>query len=1063
MMKKKLVKIIGSLIIAMGICSVVSIATINEPVSGVATETLFQQSTTLLNSNIKEQYVVGETFVMPDAPMLADGKRSYPSKITLRAPNGKGYTQKEVVLEMAGVYTIEYKAKTVEGKLLKQTETFKCVSTLYNLDGKNIKAEYGAFSEYKDTEEGVKLELTPSSKFSLNKTIDLSTMDNSYEESVAFEPIISFYVAPHSLYTADAKEINIVLTDVYDSSNTVSIAVKKADDVDVTQTYQYQYTYLTAAAPGQIKLGLHSKSGAGEDIYTWTNGDGKTYIINEGNQFGTPARFSMTGGMESDGSYVGKELISIGWDNDEKRVYVQSESNGKITRSIITDLDEPTLYDDFFKGFTTGEVYLSMTASGYSSSSCRMVITQIAGVDQSFMQNNYFEDTVAPSLEIDLLGYQEPPKAIVGKTYPVFKASANDNYDKTLIVNTSVYKNYYKNTPANVSLINGCFTPTEKGVYTIVYTVQDDAGNVTQKTVDITAVDNISEVKISLAEKTDGGFVGTFIPVAPATLMDGSGEHKLIVRAYHNDKKGISYEVDQKNWCFRPLYAGDYTITYSYGDYLETKETSYSITVEEDIKPYIPNDAVFPEYVLKNSKVQIPGQIGYLFENGMPIKKQCQVIVRQDKGDYVLTSAKSVEVTASETFTVIYRLYAGNKFSEVEYVIPVIDAGLHEEEALDITKFFVGDFKAEVQEEYVLFTASGREKDYAEMQFVKSLLAEKFQLEFGTDGAYTGFENIVITLTDSVNKDIVVSFVVAPDTMGKATVKINGQGTAYSLDTDFFTDSSVNHTFYYNNESKAVELTSDLVISIAQDLNGKDFNGFPSHYVDLKVRVNGIENSFKHKAAIRIAKVNNQFFASTETSDWFEPEITTRSVREAKKLGDIQELLPIYAADVLDPYIKLEMKVFDPDGDIVTALDGTVLNCCDNTKTYKIKLEKYGIYSIEYYVEDGAGNSTDYSYIVKVVDFDAPEITLSDLITEGNVGDEIRLADVTVSDNLDDAEDIEITWYIKTPTGRMLSLFADDIQHNAFKAQESGTYTIYCYAFDSAGNYALESYVVTIS
>ena len=1053
MKEGKWIKAIPSLMLIVGACSIMTVAATSKVIMGYATNT----QDNLIERTIKEQYVIGDTFFMPQAPMLSYDNKEYQSTAFLRDPNGKGYTQSEIVLDTAGVYTIEYKAIAENGRLLKETQTFKCFSSLYNIEGRNAKVEYGNFETYPNTMDGIKVSLTPSSKFSVNKIIDLSTMHNSYESNVEFTPLISFYVAPQTLYTPDAKEIDIVLTDAHNADNKVTLAIKQAEDVDVTAAWQYENVYLTASAEDQMKIGLEKREN-GE--FTWI--DGNNYVVCKGTQYGASSPFSMQGGFEkSTGCLVDKQLLSIGWDYDEHRVYVQCQTNGRVVKSIVSDLDDDLLYDNLFKGFTTGEVYMSITAGGYSSTSCQMVITDIAGCEEDLLKYNYFEDVKAPEVKVDMSEYATAPNAIVGKPYPVFNASCSDDYDANLTTTVNVYRGYTSNCPIKVSVIDGCFIPSAEGVYTIVYTAVDDAGNITKKTVEVSAINNIQEVQISLSEKINTGIVGREIFVASANIAYGTGRQSLTVLAKHKANSNIVYEINQETWSFRPLYAGEYDIVYCYGDYIETKEKSYVLSVAKDTTPYIPQEVVLPDYVLKNSTLELPNQVGYIFDDGNAVETESQILVRQDYGDFVLLHSNTVKITAEEMLTVIYRLPAQSALYEVEYQIPVVDTGLGMADSLDLSKYFVGDCAADVQNTYILFTANGKEKDTAELQFVKSVLAEEFQIIFGMDKNYSLFESVDITLTDSVNKDVAIRFTVYPNEVGKAMVVLNNTGAPYALGVNFFTGIDENIKLKYNNEGQYVELIeNELTVPVEKDLSGKDFVGFSSHFVNLKIELKGIEKTLTDKAGIRIAKINNQFFSSIK-NDIIEPQVTTRTVREEKNLGETQVLLPIYAADVLDPHIQFQMKVLDPDKEIVTAMDGTLLDNCDTFKTYTIKLEKYGTYSVEYYAVDIAGQETYYSYVIKVVDKVTPEAKLSNLVETGKVGDTIKLAKVTATDNLD--TELNITWFVRTPKGTMLSLFENDVQYNAFVAKEKGVYTVYCYVTDAAGNYTMVSYLVTIS
>ena len=207
-------------------------------------------------------------------------------------------------------------------------------------------------------------------------------------------------------------------------------------------------------------------------------------------------------------------------------------------------------------------------------------------------------------------------------------------------------------------------------------------------------------------------------------------------------------------------------------------------------------------------------------------------------------------------------------------------------------------------------------------------------------------------------------------------------------------------------------------------------------------------------------KVNNQSFTGLK-NDIIEPQMTTRTMRGVMLIGGTAELLPLYAADVVDPYVQFTMQVTDPDHQVVQATDGTVLDGCDTNRAYTISLTKYGQYTIYYIATDSAGWSVEYSYVVNVGENVPPTITLSGKVESGTLGSKIQIATAKVQDNLD--ENLSVACYLKTPSGVFHNLVWEGIEYNAFVAKERGTYTVYYYAIDNVGNYTIESYDIVVS
>ena len=779
-------------------CMAISAATIASGLLGVnSTSKLTLAAEALsVSSPIAEKYVLGETVTLPESATLEYDGKSYNATVTLRDPEGRGYSVSSKTLTMSGQYTVEYKALTEEGHLISEKQVFDCYDTLYSSSGNTSKMYYGTFDEYPETAEGLAVELAAGETLTFNKMVDVSNL--AYDGG-SFKEIISLYVAPNVLYGEDATQLTFTLTDAYDSDNQLKIVLKKYTTTVLANQKTYAiHSYVTAAANGAAQVGLE-KHGRGDFYY----GDGSTYKVHKNNFYGTAITFSMTGGYESVGSYVGKDELSLGMNYAEGRIFAQTKRADATVRSLVTDWDDNRLYDEPWTGFTTGEAYLSISATNYKATTCRFVVTDLLGVEKDALVENSFKDDNAPVISVEMQDYEQAPTAIVGVAYPVFAANASDNYDGDVDVSVSVWKNYKGSNATRISLIDGKFVPESEDVYSIVYKAVDKMGNVAEKEVKVSAVTNLERVSLTLGEKVEEGETGKTVSVASATIENGSGAHHLSIYAIHKENVNIQYEIDTDTLSFLPLYGGIYQIVYTYGDHIETKTVSYEITIRNGVAPYIGGDISLPKYVIKNGVYKLPTVSGYVFSGNTTKEKKCTLLVRQDNGSLMAVSSNEVKVTAEKTFTVVYQLNDGAGVSKRQFDIPVIDTGLGVADSLNLSKYFISEnFHATSENNAVLYTVSGNDGDTAKMEFIKTLLAENFRLDLSTDREYSQFDSISVTLTDSIDKNISVCIRILKRTVN-AVMTVSGDTNEYDLGQKFFANPNAEFSLKYDGKANA--------------------------------------------------------------------------------------------------------------------------------------------------------------------------------------------------------------------------------------------------------------------
>ena len=302
------------------------------------------------------KYLIDETIRVPEKQIVYDGE-NYETEWYIEQPSGKRICAEEIVLEESGWHNLVY--YTNIGKLkVKSAHEFFVVSRLYDVSSERSKIVYGD-SAYEGVR-GANVSLASGDNFVYNKAIDISNFTSS-------DDIISLVVTPLDLGIVDAEQLHITLTDAYDKNNYVIITVKQ----NTSSTTSFRYTsYVTAHAGGiQIPSGLE-KSTTGTYEY-----NGQKYKIHSNNRYGAYFTFSMTGTFAKDTDKVGAENLNVSMDTATTCVYV---NNGRSSAPLVSKLNDTNIYATAWKGFTTGEVYVSINATAYTASKFNFTIKRIA-------------------------------------------------------------------------------------------------------------------------------------------------------------------------------------------------------------------------------------------------------------------------------------------------------------------------------------------------------------------------------------------------------------------------------------------------------------------------------------------------------------------------------------------------------------------------------------------------------------------------------------------------------------------------------------------------------------
>ena len=190
--------------------------------------------------------------------------------------------------------------------------------------------------------------------------------------------------------------------------------------------------------------------------------------------------------------------------------------------------------------------------------------------------------------------------------------------------------------------------------------------------------------------------------------------------------------------------------------------------------------------------------------------------------------------------------------------------------------------------------------------------------------------------------------------------------------------------------------------------------------------------------------------------------------KELEKVAALDSVVTIprpYAADVLSPssMANLKMTVYK-NNKVMTDVAGVELeNITDFKKEYSILLDDYGVYKVIYEYADQYGNVAEQTYsrfTVYVTDTEPPVITVTDDISkpitvEANA--EVNVVNYSVGDNYTAAKRLIVWIVVKDDSFNTVSAVRDA---KTIYLPKAGSYTVYVYCKDNAGNTSYVAYRV---
>ncbi len=980
---------------------------------------------TLSQTEIKAEYAKGTSIDLPNADILVDGEVIDNVKPLVYLPNGKLTSQTSLTLDEIGLYTLEYSTEK-EGKRFAKTQEFRVYDYLLANSSTDEPLFYGEYAYKNDlhdtTVEGLTFKLKQGEQISYNKILDLS-------RSTKDDLLISLEATPLTQTVAEVRDIYVKLTDIYDSTNFLTIRIRKTADENNNNDYAHvagSYgTESLSYVHGELNWGVGTRNGLAGD---WC----KSHTA-----------------------------IKIFFDYDSKCLYTIDSSGQK---ALCVDYEND--YLNAWKGFTTGEVFMTIYADSFTSAAVTEPFKgMILGIyneelnsdlsDDGTVKLNKITQLNAPKIDFGTYLTQDKiPNAMVGFPYEIFPSLQTSIYVESE-TDIKVYYGYNSSSRFAIPIIDNTFTPITDGVYTIVYRSVDVFGNVGEKFVDVYAQKATSSsftFNVQVDDEYKDAVVGTERTVSTDFDAEGElGSVSVYIEAKHSD--GTVVEV--KDSAFYPTKAGEWTVSYTAVDAVKRTGTfSYKVNATVSDKVMFNSAQFSSKYFIVGAKNPIPmlqcvdynvdGEIKDV-DKILAFKGETQVgeitdgfFTPNSAGEYIIkyqsTSAKGV---TSDT---------GNK-----YTFTAIDVGFDSAD-FALNNYFYSKTSAITDRKATDTNVTISVKGNEEIEFIRPLDAVNFALKFNVGNGLEKVQSLTIKLVDVYNENQKLEFTFIKTSNG-VSLSVN-DGKAQNL-VDYKLGGGASIALSLN--SGRLTLGKN-IINISTFVNGDEYLGFSSSLVNFSFNVK-TENGNSDIVDVIINEITGQSFSNVD-ADYIEPRIILKeSVSSSNMMGDEMIIKSAVITDVIDTYSLAKLSVISPSGAYLKDVNGIELKGVAIDKDYKITLTEYGKYKIRYEVSD-SNNSSTSTISFEVLSREKPKIILEETEIEIDEGDTIDIPKITYESA---SSKVKVYIYVRGPIGNLKELESDGKNYvTELKFEQVGKHIIRYLLIDEWNNIAYADYTVIV-
>ncbi len=858
-----------------------------------------------------------------------------------------------------------------------------------------------------------------SAKVNYNKVINLSDYDENTQ-------LFDFIVAPKngSEYNPNPTTITVAnyefrflyvtLTDVHDKDNSVVLEFERRQDF-------FFWSSMRVKTPTQKAAGwVESSKALRQEPY------------------GTPLTSAFTGSPATNqGQHA---VISTYFDYSSKTVYASPDQYFTGEKSLVRDLDD-SFYcaagDTPWKGFTTGEVYLSIEFARINDSTKTAIY--VFGVNGQDLTGETISDTTAPIVKpMDENLLNGTPEGEVGREYRIFDSVAYDGIDGN-IDSSKIEVKVLDPSENQVEIVNGKFVPQVAGQYTIVWNTKDNAGNVGECRLPVTVRGKLASLELAVNGNSlvDSYQVGdTFEISGDVSVKGGAGAYTTSISVLE-ESTGVETLVKAGPYSFNKK--GYYTIIYRAEDYLGNVVTEkFFLRIDSRTKPLVVSPSM-PSAMLVNTELVLPDFVAtdYNSYEGNPVdaKKYYELST-----DGFATSTKyqvGDKFIPTQTGVVSYKVYAINIANASQIFESEVES-FRVVSASNIGEFF-NDGQNGVAADY---SQNGQNPLYAttkdaKLDFINKLSAESFYLTLEIPQTHAGFNKLTVTLTDGVKKEQTATISLVKRADGNLNVLLNG-ALAAEIKTPF---ANQTHEIYLSNGNAYVDAT--ILGALSKD--GGEY--FTSGLVYASVSFEEVEAL----SGFVLYRVNNQRYVGLYDEGHYDITapiiIPSQDISLVRYVGQQIVIPSAKAYDVLDPKTEISVKV-TKGNEVIYSETGKVSGMTFTANTP-------AKYTLTYQAKDSSGNVSTLNYIIQVYHQIKPTLTVNGkLPSKANIGDKIAIPTASAKDYAGNS--LPVTVFIIDTNGAMQKAGA------GFTVKRNGRYTVRYYCIDEYGCYTIRDYNIEV-
>lgn len=1026
-------------------------------------------------TTVLDDYALGETLSVPQSVEIQYNNNTYTSTSAyIYTPNGNVVNATNFVLTDAGVYRLVYFAN-VNGKTISAEKTFRVSKSAYELND-NIQVEaLSKLSVVNDSQlGGLKVSIPNRATFEWGEAINLAEL-GSNNAFLTFSPYqFSGLKATNGKTVSQAKTIYVKLTDAY---NPTSYVTYKIANFTASGDEFSQMPSFSVGAQGQpiraMSEATNRETKEGELLVI----ENKTYFVNYQTWGGYPLRGKL--------DFERGSLISLYYDVDTQKAYVSErieKDEGEYKKYLVNDLDATEIYSiNAFKGFSSGEVYLSVYAEHYQSAS--PVDLEIASIGNyegaELYANKTLPDTTAPIIEVEISQEQIDNQLFVLHSSSV-RLPAYNVYDINMKSGGKHSIIAREGDPVNgqMALVKDGVLETKKpGTYFVSYVATDDFGNTSTVDFVVNSLDRAvwgeSVINFNVDKYTNVADVpaGAVIELPKHSISTPNTFYNVKGYYYFDGKSENKVEFDLSNPEIQLENVGKYTIVYEYSDCCNTGSYSY------DINTVASTDFVFteinvPKYFIKNAVYTLDDVFAKTFATATPELKLATVYASFDGGAFNKINHKEFTSTGDSTVQFKYTYTNGTKTKSVySDVCQIVNTNFVARRAVYFENYFVPNVSdntigatvsvSDKNEVVISATGSKASPVNASTNFINIISVKAFEFTFNVQQA--NLDVIEIVLTDAYNpaKSVVMQ-VSSLEARSKITVNGNSVVCGSPL-------VGTNYRFYYDKSTGGLAEVN---------IPGTTFEFsslFDSDFVYVTLNLKGVYGD----SSFTLTRINGQAIVSGN-NDRQKPNISydTAFVGD-KSMNSIITISRAFGSDVVCPNyytasnftvsFEYQFGTGSSDFEFVQTTDGRTIDKLPATEAYQVQLTKVGQYVVTYEYKDQNNQSAQAFDFVYVTDEQAPTITLADGFNEATVVEETiggihEAKDYIVVDDVDTLDELTIVVCVFDPMENMIDLIENNFENEdmTFELNLYGSYRVVYYAQDSSGNINTLSYTVFV-